>query len=427
MSNYSNENEHREVEVLISEDENSSNRQNNHLKPQNGNTRTTSVDRRYNAQKNNELGDDRQKSHGVDAIGKNIRLLINGDPFFRGRVFVISTRRYRYFDAFMDDISDTLNANFGAVRKIFTIDGKNLSNLHDLIDGETYVASGNEKFIKLNYIEISAGKRQPPNRLPALSRDYQSFHINQYEGKNQSMVINVFKNGDILSPTNKILLYKNSMVSFEAVLNEISIKVQLMNGPILKLYTMAGETIFMPQQLENGSWYVAASREKFKNLEYAAGPESVRASFSKNASRDLPPVKITKDSVKKHTKTKVIFNKKNDESIFKGDSNVNDESSANFTDQSYDEQSYTNRNGYNHNGTYNNNNTNSNSYNEGAYTNRSIHDNDNNILDSEYEKNKAPEKSFREKEDEELKLSYQKLSDDDFSEINSTIENKNDN
>jgi hypothetical protein len=62
---------------------------------------------------------------------------------------VISTRRYRYFDVFMDDISDTLNANFGAIRKIYTVDGQVLDNLDTFEDGLIYVAAGTEKFIRL--------------------------------------------------------------------------------------------------------------------------------------------------------------------------------------------------------------------------------------------------------------------------------------
>ena len=71
----------------------------------------------------------------------------NGDPFYRGHKFVISTRKYRYFDVFMDHISDTLN--FGAIRKIYNLEGQRLLNLEELKDGEIYVAAGIEKFIKM--------------------------------------------------------------------------------------------------------------------------------------------------------------------------------------------------------------------------------------------------------------------------------------
>jgi hypothetical protein len=53
-------------------------------------------------------------------------------------------------DVFLDDASQALHANFGAVRCIFT--PKNGTRLHDiseLEDHRTYVASGGERFKKL--------------------------------------------------------------------------------------------------------------------------------------------------------------------------------------------------------------------------------------------------------------------------------------
>lgn len=128
---------------------NSSNHQNtNYLKPRNG-TRTTSMNNpTYRAphQQRSQIGSSQERQ---TEIGKTIRLLRNGDPFYRGHKFVISTRRYRYFDVFMDDISDTLNANFGAIRKIYTTDGQLLENLESFEDGQIYVAAGSEKFIRM--------------------------------------------------------------------------------------------------------------------------------------------------------------------------------------------------------------------------------------------------------------------------------------
>ncbi len=92
---------------------------------------------------------DRQKSLSLE-YGKTIRLLRNGDEFYRGRKFVINSRKYRYFDVFMDDISDVLNSNFGAIRKIHTpINGHRVKTLDQLEDGKTYVAAGNGRFIRL--------------------------------------------------------------------------------------------------------------------------------------------------------------------------------------------------------------------------------------------------------------------------------------
>jgi hypothetical protein len=92
---------------------------------------------------------DRQKSLSLE-YGKTIKLLRNGDEFYKGRKFVINSRKYRYFDVFMDDISDVLNSNFGAIRKIHTpVNGHRIRQLDQLEDGKTYVAAGNGRFIRL--------------------------------------------------------------------------------------------------------------------------------------------------------------------------------------------------------------------------------------------------------------------------------------
>lgn len=82
--------------------------------------------------------------------GRAIKLMRNGDSFFPGRSFVINQRKYPMLDVFLDDASQLLHANFGAVRCIYT--PKNGTRLHDiseLEDHRTYVAGGGERFKRL--------------------------------------------------------------------------------------------------------------------------------------------------------------------------------------------------------------------------------------------------------------------------------------
>ena len=82
--------------------------------------------------------------------GKTIKLLRNGDEFYRGQKVVINSRKYRYFDVFLDDISDSMNAQFGAVRNIHTpLNGHKIKSLDEFEDGKAYVASGAGRFKRL--------------------------------------------------------------------------------------------------------------------------------------------------------------------------------------------------------------------------------------------------------------------------------------
>ena len=44
----------------------------------------------------------------------------------------------------------------------------------------------------------------------------------------------VYKNGDVLSPPAKILLYRTTLTSFEACLDSVTEKVKLTNGAVLR-------------------------------------------------------------------------------------------------------------------------------------------------------------------------------------------------
>jgi hypothetical protein len=82
--------------------------------------------------------------------GKTVKFLKNGDETFSGHQVVINSRKYRSFDYFLDDLSKTLNARFGAVRNIHTpVYGHKVRNLEEIEDGKTYVATGYMQFKKL--------------------------------------------------------------------------------------------------------------------------------------------------------------------------------------------------------------------------------------------------------------------------------------
>ena len=98
-----------------------------------------------------------QKSLSLE-YGKTIKLMRNGDEFYRGQKVVINSRKYRYFDVFLDDISDSMNAQFGAVRNIHTpMNGHKITSLDQFEDGKSYVASGNGRFKRLKYACIVLG------------------------------------------------------------------------------------------------------------------------------------------------------------------------------------------------------------------------------------------------------------------------------
>ncbi|CAF4014795.1 unnamed protein product [Rotaria sp. Silwood2] len=236
--------------------------------------------------------------------GRAVKLMRNGDLYFPGRSFVINQRKYPMLEVLLDDASQALRANFGAVRCIYT--PKNGTRLHDiseLEDHRTYVASGGEKFKKLHYLDIAEGKRvqskdrmQP--KLPPVRRlDVEGRALKL--SRSENVIIYVYRNGDPLTLPAKILLVKTTLQNWESVLDEITRKISPTNSAVLKLYAMNGELVTSSQQLEFNGMYVAAGKERFKRIEYP-DPKS----FSPNSSPKMSRKSYTKsDGTNTHTTT----------------------------------------------------------------------------------------------------------------------------
>lgn len=86
---------------------------------------------------------------------KRVRFFRNGDKFYPGLVIPVSNERYRSFESLTEDLTRVLGESIkvpGAVRMIWTVEGKKVATLEDLEDGKCYVCScNNEAFKKIDY------------------------------------------------------------------------------------------------------------------------------------------------------------------------------------------------------------------------------------------------------------------------------------
>ncbi|XP_051504446.1 doublecortin domain-containing protein 2B isoform X2 [Myxocyprinus asiaticus] len=81
-------------------------------------------------------------------------------------------------------------------------------------------------------------------------------------------IINVFRNGDIMSSAMRLIIPRHMQKNLEQILSLISEKAMLRTGAVRRLCTLEGITVTSTEQLESGQCYVAVGTERFKKLPY---------------------------------------------------------------------------------------------------------------------------------------------------------------
>ncbi|XP_038058327.1 serine/threonine-protein kinase DCLK1-like isoform X2 [Patiria miniata] len=75
----------------------------------------------------------------------------NGDRYFRGKRLRITPNRFQTFDTLLSELTKHMSLPYG-VRKIYNPEsGKSITDIENLLDGESYVCASFEKFKKLEY------------------------------------------------------------------------------------------------------------------------------------------------------------------------------------------------------------------------------------------------------------------------------------
>uniref|UniRef100_A0A8C5RH18 Doublecortin domain containing 2B n=1 Tax=Laticauda laticaudata TaxID=8630 RepID=A0A8C5RH18_LATLA len=209
----------------------------------------------------------------VAPLAKNVVVFRNGDPFFLGRKFVVSHRRFLTFDAFLNEVTSTIQAPM-AIRSIYTPrEGHRITELSELQNGCRYVAAGFERFKRLDY--ANAGMKQ-------MNKYQKKNGAQNYPGVPQKVmvtagwkrqtdlpcVIYVFRNGDLLSPPFRMVLARSALQEWGIILSRLSEKANLHTGVVKKLCKLNGDLISRGEELVNGEYYVAVGLEKYKDLPY---------------------------------------------------------------------------------------------------------------------------------------------------------------
>uniref|UniRef100_A0A1A8QJ16 Serine/threonine-protein kinase DCLK2 n=2 Tax=Nothobranchius TaxID=28779 RepID=A0A1A8QJ16_9TELE len=214
------------------------------------------------------------KTLTVEKRAKKVRFYRNGDRYFNGIVYAISADRFRTFDALLADLTRSLSDNVNlpqGVRTIYTLDGKKITSIDQLLEGESYICSSIEAYKKLDYtknvnpnwsVNVKASSRSPlsmssPKPGAPEGRESKDFI--------RPKLVTVVRSGVKPRKAVRILLNKKTAHSYEQVLTDITEAIKLDSGVVKKIYTVEGKQVTCLQDFfGDEDIFVACGPEKFR-------------------------------------------------------------------------------------------------------------------------------------------------------------------
>ncbi|XP_041864256.1 serine/threonine-protein kinase DCLK1a isoform X1 [Melanotaenia boesemani] len=217
------------------------------------------------------------KTLSAEKRAKKVRFYRNGDRYFNGIVYAISTDRFRTFDALLADLTRSLSDNVNlpqGVRTIYTLDGlKKITNIDQLVEGDSYVCSSTEAYKKLDYTKNVNPNWSVNVKASSLSRGPVSLSSSKAgipesrESKDfiRPKLVTVVRSGVKPRKAVRILLNKKTAHSYEQVLTDITDAIKLDSGIVKKIYTLEGKLVSCLQDFfGDEDIFVACGPEKFR-------------------------------------------------------------------------------------------------------------------------------------------------------------------
>uniref|UniRef100_A0A8C4SKL2 Doublecortin domain-containing protein 2 n=1 Tax=Erpetoichthys calabaricus TaxID=27687 RepID=A0A8C4SKL2_ERPCA len=232
-------------------------------------------------------------------VVKSVHLYRNGDPYFQGRKIVVNEKRVCNFESFLKEATSGVQASFGAVRNIYTpSEGHRVDALEELESGQHYVAAGREKFKKLDYLQIGSKKKnsiQNSNiQIKPVAHSRIVVSARFLRPIQEPCAIFLVANGDVLNMPVRLLIPRKILAQWEHILEMVTEKMRVrILGAVHSLFTFDGKHIMEAKDLENGQFYVAVGRERFKKLAYSdllfTKPAPIRR-YNGSKAASLPPL-----------------------------------------------------------------------------------------------------------------------------------------
>ncbi|XP_059410273.1 serine/threonine-protein kinase DCLK2-like isoform X6 [Carassius carassius] len=237
---------------------------------------------------------------------KKVRFYRNGDRYFKGLVYAVSSERFRSFDALLMELtrslSDSVNLPQG-VRNIYAMEGgKKITSLDELLEGESYVCASNEPYRKVEYTKNvnpnwSVNMKTGTSRsLPSLTTSKNELRERESKDFIKPKLVTVIRGGVKPRKAVRILLNKKTAHSFEQVLTDITDAIKLDSGAVKRLYTLEGKQITCLQDFfGDDDVFIACGPEKYRYAQddFVLDHSECQVLKSSYSSRSAPPVRYS--------------------------------------------------------------------------------------------------------------------------------------
>ncbi|XP_038134723.1 serine/threonine-protein kinase DCLK1a isoform X6 [Cyprinodon tularosa] len=217
------------------------------------------------------------KTLSAEKRAMKVRFYRNGDRYFNGIVYAISSDRFRTFDALLAELTRSLSDNVNlpqGVRTIYTRDGRKITSIDQLVEGESYVCSSIEAYKKLDYTKnvnpnwsVNVKASPSSSRGPLSLGSAKAGAPEGREGKDfiRPKLVTVVRSGVKPRKAVRILLNKKTAHSYEQVLTDITDAIKLDSGVVKKIYTLEGKLVACLQDFfGDEDVFVACGPEKFR-------------------------------------------------------------------------------------------------------------------------------------------------------------------
>ncbi|RXN01897.1 Serine/threonine-protein kinase DCLK2 [Acipenser ruthenus] len=192
------------------------------------------------------------KALSSEKKAKKVRFYKNGDKYFKGLIYAVSSDRFRSFDALLMELTRSLSDNVNlpqGVRIIYTVDGtRKISSMEELVEGESYICASNEPYRKVDYMK-NVNPNWSVNIKGSGARSLSSLGLLKSEMKESKdfikpKLVTVIRGGVKPRKAVRILLNKKTAHSFDQVLTDITDAIKLDSGVVKRLFTLDGKQDF---------------------------------------------------------------------------------------------------------------------------------------------------------------------------------------